>query len=174
MLYGDACLSSFSARLARRLTAAATAALFLFANVDASYASAPWDAPAQYGSVSPAGMAAMLRLRIPFGGDATHRSRPTLSLSAQTVWRDESLPLQFGRLQYASGLEAGFTFGDSPILRLGSIDMLNGEGPRLNAIQNDQGTPNWVWWVLGGAAVVTIVALAVASNQKKSSDYFVY
>jgi hypothetical protein len=113
-------------------------------------------------------MAAMFRLQIPLGGDSG-QARPNLSLSAGTLWRGESGPGQFGPLQYQRRLEAGFAFDGGPILRLNALDLLNGQALRLNAVETNDDTPNWLWWVLGGAAAVTVIALIAASGEKRPS-----
>ena len=122
----------------------------------------------QSGSVVPAGTAAMLRLAIPFGSDASRQTRPTLSLSAGTTWQTEFGPQDFV-VRYMPAIEAGLAFDRDPVLRLGSIDLLTGLAARWSAAAGaesteDTGVPNWVWWVGGAVVVLGIAVLVVRSS----------
>jgi hypothetical protein len=150
--------------IVKRLVGSVASVALTIMSVETSHAAGVADSFPQYGAARPDGFASMLRLRIPFGGGSQTESRPTFALGIGPSWRFESERPNFPTYQYTSSLEAGFAFGGAPILRLGSIDMLNGAGPRLNAAAGaesteDTGVPNWVWWVGGGLVVVGLAVL---------------
>ena len=167
-------ISLFTAARARRCIAAATSALFLLANAGTSFAQG-WDSRPQSGA-SPAGMAATLRLNVPFGGEAETARAPAVSFSLTTEWRGEGRWPHQARIGYAPGLDAGFALDGRPILRLGQTDLLDGGFTRLAAAAQEEGTNKWVWWALGGVVVIAVVAWAIAENNKDEicddSDYF--
>ncbi|HMI97251.1 MAG TPA: hypothetical protein VK479_12115 [Micropepsaceae bacterium] len=151
----------------RPVLSTATAILFLSASLAPSYGlETSLDAYRQSGWAVPTGPAAMVRLHIPFGDNAKKRSRPSLSLSAGMLWRSEFGSQEMGGFRYTPGLEAGFTFGGEPILRLGTFDV-----DRLLAAQSDPNKPgaltdastycesNWLVCVGGGIVGVGLLGL---------------
>ena len=161
-------------RTAKSYACLIAASAFLLMDIATNYATAaPWDSFSQAGAAIPAGPTAMLRLRIPFGGESAAGSQPALTLSLGTAWRDPLGSSDFAGQRYTPAFEAGLALTGSPVLRLGSADMLGALGGRLNA--NDAaneggGTPSWVWWTLGGVVVLGILGLALASSRKSASD----
>src|SRR5215510_3383867 len=67
-----------------------------------------------HGSAVPDGLAAMVRVRVPFGEEVTRkgrrqRSRATIALTAGVSWRDQTGSPDFTGPRYISTAEAGFT-----------------------------------------------------------------
>jgi hypothetical protein len=151
--------------LASRLIVTVASIALAVASAETSHAAGAADP--QYGTVSPDGITSMLRLRIPFGNGSQVEARPTLALGIGPSWRFENERPNFPSYQYTPSLEAGFTLGGDPILKLGVFDMLQ-VGPRwranADAAGNSGGVPNWVWWVGGGLLVVALVVVLTASD----------
>jgi hypothetical protein len=160
-------ISRHGTRYARQVLSAATAMLFLSASIAPSYGlETSLDAYRQNGWATPTGPAAMVRLHVPFGGNAKKRTRPSLSLSAGMLWRSEFGSQEMGGFRYTPGLEAGFTFGGEPILRLGTFDVDRLFAPRWNANNpgplTDASTyceSNWMVCVGGGIVGVALLGL---------------
>ena len=135
------------------------------ANIDEAFADVSWDQLNQHaGPAVMSGTAAMLRLRVPFGGADRQRSQPTLALTAGPEWQE--LAGSPNIVRYSSGemsVEAGWTFAGEQFVRAGSVDMLNVARVRVNASGLDD-VPTWVY-IAGGIALVAIVVV-VASSRK--------
>jgi hypothetical protein len=159
-------ISSHGTRYARHILSAATAILFLSASLAPSYGlETSLDAYRQSGWAVPTGPAAMVRLHVPFGANGKKRTRPSLSLSTGLLWRAEFGSQEMGGFRYTPGLEAGFTFGGEPILRLGTFDVEKLFAPRWNANNpgplTDASTyceSNWMVCVGGGFVGVGLLA----------------
>ena len=144
--------------------------LFSSASIGPSYGlETSLDAYRQSGWAIPTGPAAMLRLHVPIGDGAVKRSRPSLSLSAGMLWRAEFGSQELGGFRYTPGIEAGFTWGGEPILRLGTFDM-----HKLLAAQSDPNKPGPLtdastycesnWMVCVGGAIVGVGLLGFIGN----------
>ena len=171
------CNTGNGTRYKRQFVGAATAIMFWSAGICTSYANElSLGSYQQSGSLAPTGTAAMLLLRIPFGGDASRQSRPTLSLSAGTTWRTEFESQDFAGFRYTPGIEAGFALGGEPVLRLGSIDVHKMFAQQWNADNaGSSGTEgatfcgrNLALCIVGGIAVAAgVVVAAVAASTPK-------
>jgi hypothetical protein len=152
---------------AKRLVGSVVSVAFAIISVETSHAAGVADSFLQYGAARPDGFASTLRLRISFGGGSQTEARSTLALGIGPSWRFESERPNFTSYQYTPSLEAGFTLGGDPILKLGAFDMLQ-VGPRwranADATGNSGGVPSWVWWVGGGLIVVALVAALTNSD----------
>ena len=159
-LYGNA------RGMTRNIVGVAVAFTVILANIDEAFAGVAWDQLNQHaGSAVVSGAAAMLRLRVPFGGADQHRSQTTLALTAGPEWRE--LPGSPDFVRYRSGetsVEAGWTFAGEQFVRVGSVEMLNAARLRANASSLDD-IPTWVY-IAGGVALVAIVVVAASSGKK--------
>jgi hypothetical protein len=122
------------------------------------------------------GPTGMLTLRIPFGGDSQNPPAPRLTLGFGTSWQNAPASATFASYRFVPSAEAGFTLTGDPVLRLGPIDLLR----ELRATANEGasattggGTPTWVWWALGGAAVLG-VTWAILASQGTSACHPIY
>jgi hypothetical protein len=105
----------------RTLLVAAIAAIATFGTVETAHASRVYlgSSVAANGSEIK-GAAAMLQLRIPFGGRTRERSQPRVTLAAGQETPDTLVP---GRYYVIASSEIGVTFSGEPVLRVGGIDL---------------------------------------------------
>jgi hypothetical protein len=108
----------------RTLLVAAIAAIATFGTVETAHASRVYlgSSVAANGSEIK-GAAAMLQLRIPFGGRTRERSQPRVTLAAGPVWQETPDTLVPGRYYVIASSEIGVTFSGEPVLRVGGIDL---------------------------------------------------
>ena len=76
----------------------------------------------QHGTAVYGGNAAMLGLRVTFGGDSKTAPQPMVGLSFGSAWREAPNALVSGGYRFVPAAELGMTFGGEPILRVGSLD----------------------------------------------------
>jgi len=82
-----------------------------------------------HGSAVPDGLAAMVRVRVPFGEEVSRkgrrqRSRATIALTAGVSWRDQTGSPEFTGPRYISTAEAGFTDEGEAVLKVGPVDLI--------------------------------------------------
>ena len=82
-----------------------------------------------HGSAVPDGLAAMVRVRVPFGEEVSRkgrrqRSRATIALTAGVSWRDQTGSPEFTGPRYVSTAEAGFTDEGEAVLKVGPVDLI--------------------------------------------------
>jgi hypothetical protein len=82
-----------------------------------------------HGSAVPDGLAAMVRVRIPFGEEVSRkgrrqRSHATIALTAGMSWRDQTGSPDFTGPRYTSTAEAGFTDEGEAVLKVGPVDLI--------------------------------------------------
>ena len=82
-----------------------------------------------HGSAVPDGLAAMVRVRVPFGEEVSRkgrrqRSHATIALTAGMSWRDQTGSPDFTGPRYVSTAEAGFTTEGEAVLKVGPVDLL--------------------------------------------------
>jgi hypothetical protein len=81
-----------------------------------------------HGSAVPDGLAAMVRVRVPFGEEVSRkgqrqRARATIALTAALSWRDQTGSPDFTGPRYVSTAEAGFTDEGEAVLKVGPVDL---------------------------------------------------
>jgi hypothetical protein len=81
------------------------------------------------GSAVPDGLAAMVRVRVPFGEEVSRkgrrqRSHATIALTAGVSWRDQTGSPDFTGPRYVSTAEAGFTEEGEAVLKVGPVDLI--------------------------------------------------
>jgi len=81
-----------------------------------------------HGSAVPDGLAAMIRVRVPFGEEVSRkgqrqRARATIALTAGLSWRDQTGSPDFTGPRYVSTAEAGFTDEGEAVLKVGPVDL---------------------------------------------------
>ena len=69
------------------------------------------------------GAAALIQLRIPFGGRLRERAQPRLTLTAGPVWQEYSDSAVPGRYYVVPSSEIGFSLRGDPVLKVGGIDL---------------------------------------------------
>ena len=108
----------------RTLLVAAIAATAFLGTIDSANASRVYlgSAIAAYGSEIK-GAAALVQLRIPFGGRARERMQPRVTLSAGPVWQEATDTFLPGRYYVISSTELGFSFRGDLVMRVGGIDL---------------------------------------------------
>jgi hypothetical protein len=108
----------------RTFLVAALAAIAFSATIDSAQASRVYlgSSTAAYGS-EVKGAAALLQLRIPFGGRDRERTQPRVTLAAGPMWQETPQTLVPGRYYFISSAEMGFSLGGDPVLRVGGIDL---------------------------------------------------
>jgi hypothetical protein len=110
--------------MTRTLFVAAVAAIAFWATIDSAHASRVYlgSSTAAYGSEIK-GAAALLQLRIPFGGRQRERTPPRVTLAAGPMWQETPQTLVPGRYYFISSAEMGFSLRGDPVLRVGGIDL---------------------------------------------------
>src|SRR5689334_22597485 len=81
-----------------------------------------------HGSAVPDGLAAMVRVRVPFGEEVTRngrhqRSHATIALTAGMSFHDQTGSPDFTGPRYVATAEAGFTDEGDPVLKVGPVDL---------------------------------------------------
>lgn len=82
-----------------------------------------------HGSAVPDGLAAMVRVRVPFGEEVTRkgqrqRARATIALTAGMSWRDQTGSPDFTGPRYVSTAEVGLTDEGEAVLKVGPVDLI--------------------------------------------------
>ena len=114
----------------RCFSAVAIGALLLCGAANPSHAQALSSAAqGLHGSAVPDGLAAMVRVRVPFGEEVTRngrrqRSHATIALTAGMSWRDQTGSPDFTGPRYISTAEAGLTAEGDAVLKVGPVDLL--------------------------------------------------
>jgi hypothetical protein len=108
----------------RTLLVGAIAAIAFSITVENAHASRVYlgSSTAAYGSEIK-GAAALLQLRVPFGGRQRERIQPRVTLSAGPMWQETPDTLVPGRYYFVSSAEMGFSLRGDPVLRVGGIDL---------------------------------------------------
>lgn len=108
----------------RTLLFAATAAIALSSTVESAHASRIYlgSAFAAYGSEIK-GAAALVQLRVPFGGRDRERAQPRVTLAAGPIWQEQTDAFLPGRVYVIPSSEMGFSLRGDPVLRVGGIDL---------------------------------------------------
>jgi len=114
----------------RHFSAAVVGALLLCGTAIPSHAQGLASAArGLHGSAVPDGLAAMVRVRVPFGEEVSRkgrrqRSRATIALTAGMSWRDQTGSPDFTGPRYISTAEAGFTDEGEAVLKVGPVDLI--------------------------------------------------
>ena len=117
----------------------------------------------QHGAAVYGGSAAMLGLRVTFGGDPKTAPQPMVGLSFGSVWRDAPNALVSRGYRFVPGAELGMTFRGEPILRAGSLNAAP-TSPDAD-VSRAQGESTFCGRNLGlciGGAVVTAAVIWIA------------
>jgi len=160
----------------RKLTVAVTAFALVFSQTAPALAYGPGDAFAGYNDVR-----AMGYFRIPLGASQTAKERaPSFGFTVQRQFQfnDPLYETLSGSYRNSTNLTV-----DMMDLRFGMNGKLSGfDVGGFNAFQaktllnaadeGDGGTPNWVWWAIGGAVVVGVLAILAAAAKCKQFDCF--
>ena len=103
---------------------AAVAAVALIGAVESAHASTIYlgSSVAAYGSEIK-GAAALVQLRIPFGGRDRERAQPRVTLAVGPMWQETSDAFLPGRYYVVPSSEMGFSFRGDPVLKVGGIDL---------------------------------------------------
>jgi hypothetical protein len=111
---------------------ATIASLLIVTNFSSSHAAGVLD-PNQ-ASASPAGAGAMLKLLVPFGGNASTQRPASLALTAGPVWQtEERAPVSSNRVYHVAAVELGVSLSGQPMARLGGIDLMSAKPVRVAA-----------------------------------------
>ena len=105
----------------RRFVSAATGLAVLMAYSEPSYAAGLADLHRE--SVVYGGPAAMLGVRVPFGGEARHSAQPIVSFGVGSSWRAAPGSFDTGGYGFIRSAELGFSLRGDPFLRLGSLEL---------------------------------------------------
>jgi hypothetical protein len=108
----------------RKLLFAAIAIIAISGTVETAHASRVYlgSSVAAYGSEIK-GAAALLQLRVPFGGRDRERAQPRVTLAAGPIWQETTDSFLPGRVYVIPSSEMGFSFRGDPVLRVGGIDL---------------------------------------------------
>jgi hypothetical protein len=161
----------FIQRFARALIALA----FLTANTTPSYAQGvAGSAFPQRGATSYAGPAAVLGVRIPFGGEGTAASQPMVGLRFGSSWQAGPGSMSPQTYRFIPTVEAGLSFRGDPILRLSSFEVVDRLRASAEAAQGDTFCGrNLALCIVGGIAIVAIAVVALAgSDDCEPSDNY--
>ena len=160
----------------KRFASVLTALVFLTANIAPSYAqNLAGGALPQRGATSYAGPAAMLGLRIPFGGEGSVASKGTVGLRLGSSWQAGPGWAGPQAHNFIPTVEAGLSLRGDPVLKLSSFQV------RLDQLraQAEGAQPqtfcgrNLAVCILGGVAIVAVViVLAVGSDDCDPSDLY--
>jgi hypothetical protein len=153
----------------KRLARALTALAFLIANVSPSYAQGlAGSGFPQRGAASFAGHAAMLGVRIPFGGEEVG-SQPIVGLMFGSSWRAGPGSMGPQAHRFTPTIEAGLSLRGDPVLRLSSFEV---RLDQLHAAPEDAQGETFcrrnpglcIAGVTAVAAAVVVVVLAAGSE----------
>src|SRR5262245_58690098 len=108
----------------RKLLFAAIAIVAISGTIQSAHASRVYlgSSVAVYGSEIK-GSAALLQLRVPFGGRDRERAQPRVTLAAGPIWQETTDSFYPGRVYVIPSSEMGFSLQGDPILRVGGIDL---------------------------------------------------
>jgi hypothetical protein len=118
----------------RTLLFAAVAALAISSTIESAHANRIYlgSGFAAYGSEIK-GAAALIQLRVPFGGRDKERAQPRLTLAAGPLWQEQTDAFLPGRVYVIPSSEMGVSFRGDPVLRVGGIDLSDALMLRLMA-----------------------------------------
>jgi hypothetical protein len=118
----------------RTLLFAAVAALAISSTIESAHANRMYlgSGFAAYGSEIK-GAAALIQLRVPFGGRDKERAQPRLTLAAGPIWQEQTDAFLPGRVYVIPSSEMGVSFRGDPVLRVGGIDLSDALMLRLMA-----------------------------------------
>ncbi len=128
----------------------------------------------QHSAVVSGGSAAMLSLRIPFGGTSTTASQTMLGLSFGSTWRDAPGTLNPAGYRFVPRAELGMTLNGDPIFKLGSFDIgQSNANLDINKAQGESSFCGRNLRVCIGIGVVALfgIALLVGLEKKNSVRY---
>lgn len=162
--------------VSKRLASAVTALTFFAASTEVSHAyGIDTSNRLQHGAAVSGGSAAMLRLRIPFGGESTTASQAMFGLSFGSTWRDApGVPNPVG-YRFVPRAELGMTLNGDPILRLGSFDITpNDANLDVTEAQGESSFcgRNLALCIIGGVVIVGVVIFVVAARNSPSTAPF--
>jgi len=172
-MFGSGHDIGFMKRCGRALAALA----FLTANIAPSYAQGlAGGALPQHGAASYAVHAAMLGVRIPFGGEGTASSQPIVGLMFGSSWRAGPGSMSPQAYRFIPTVEAGLSVRGDPVLRLSSFE-LRLDRLHASAEGTDQGETfcgrHLSLCIIGGVAIVAVAVLALGDweNCSPSDEY---
>jgi hypothetical protein len=150
-------------QFARTLVALA----FIVANIAPTYAQGlAGGAFLQRGAASYAGPAAMLGVRIPFGGKGTTSSQPMIGLRLGSSWQAAPGSTTPQASNFISAVEAGLSFRGDPILKLSSFDVLDRVRAQAEAAERQTFCGRHLSiCILAGVAVAAVAIVAIAGSQ---------
>ena len=157
-----------STRYARQMLCVATALLFSLTSVSSSYANGAFpDSYPRYATATPAGTAAMLRLRIPLGGGTGQQGQSTLTFAAGPIWRDEpASPFAPVRFHNSSIMELGVSLSGQTSAKLGGVELTGPQPLRVDAENRKIALS-----ILAGAATLAVIwALASVTAAQGCDD----
>lgn len=148
----------------KRLAHALIALAFLLGNVAPSYAQG-------LGATSYAGPAAMMGVRIPFGGKGTTSSPPMVGLRFGSSWQAGPGSANTQAYRFVPAVEAGFSLRGDPILKLSSFDVLDqvraaAEGTERQSFCGR----NLSLCILTGIAIGVVAIVAIAGSQDSCAE----
>ena len=144
----------------RRLASVAVVSFLLLTSVDANVA-------VRAEPAVPDGTAAMLRVRIPFGGRATAVSQTSLTMNFGYHWRLSPGAVRKLEHHFTPALQAGWMLSGRPVFRVGAIDALRVFSDRANAQADDVsggGNARFLWIGLGVIVVGATVGMIGAAG----------
>jgi len=145
----------------RRLASVAVVSFLLLTSVDANVA-------VRAEPAVPDGTAAMLRVRIPFGGRATAVSQTSLTMNFGYHWRLSPGAVRKLEHHFTPALQAGWMLSGRPVFRVGAIDALRVFSDRANAQADDVsggGNARFLWIGLGVIVVGATVAVLATDDE---------
>ena len=158
----------------RRFVSAATGLAVLMACSEPSYAAGLADLHRE--SVVYGGPAAMLGVRVPFGGEARHSAQPIVGFGVGSSWRAAPGSFDTGGYGFIRSAELGFSLRGDPFLRLGSFD-LGTERFRASAEEGEASTycgrnlGVCIGLAAAGVALVLGVGFVLAHNDAFEGGY---
>jgi hypothetical protein len=108
----------------RTLLFAAVAAIAISSTIESAHANRIYlgSGFAAYGSEIK-GAAALIQIRVPFGGRDRERAQPRVTLAAGPIWQEYTDAFAPGRVYVVPSSEMGFSLRGDPVLRVGAIDL---------------------------------------------------
>ena len=161
----------------KRFAGALTALTFLTLHIATSHAQGlAGSAFPQRGAASFGGHAAMLGVRIPFGGEGVASSQPIVGLRFGSTWRAGPGSISPQAYRFVPGFEAGFSLRGDPIFRLSAfevrLDQLRASAEGAGQRETFCGR-NLSLCIIGGVAIVAVLVLTLGDweNCTPSDNY---
>ena len=167
--------SAYDRRFTKRLARGLAALAFLTANCTPGLAQGVAGNALQRTAASYAGPAVMFGARIPFGSEATARSRSIVGLRFGVSWRASPGSMGPQGSRFIPTIEAGLSLTGDPVLRLSGFDVRLGQLRAQAEGGQDQSFcgRNLSLCIIGGVALIGVAVLALGDweNCTPSDDY---